>query len=62
MNGQDTVRELWAVNVESGETRQLSLDAKGRPGNFSLHPDGKHVAIAVNASRKEVWKLENFLP
>ena len=38
MNGQDTVRELWAVNVESGETRQLSLDAKGRPGNFSSTP------------------------
>ena len=57
-----TERELWAVSVESGETHRLPLDVPGRPGIHSVHPDGRHVAIAVNASRDEVWKLENFLP
>ncbi len=59
--GRHTERQLWAVSVESGETHRLSLDVPGRLGSYSIHPNGKNVAFAANASRDEVWKLENFL-
>ena len=58
--------ERWAVPVDGGSPARLDASpvTGAIPQPFRLHPDGKQIALQVQAPRKpeEVWALENFLP
>ncbi|MHC4414446.1 MAG: M56 family metallopeptidase [Planctomycetota bacterium] len=54
-------RELWRVNVETGEEQQIGSEI---PGLFraTMHPDGKRMAFTTRRPSSELWVMENFLP
>jgi hypothetical protein len=58
--------ERWTVPIDGGAPTKLDPPpvTGGVPQPFRLHPDGKQVALQVQAPRKpeEVWSLDNFLP
>ena len=59
-----TKSELWIVPANGGEARrtELSADNLTRPVHtLSLHPDGERIAYSAGDSKREIWKLSNFL-
>ena len=57
----DQAFEIWEVNAETGEKRQLT-DAAVTPlnilnGDWRVSPDGKHV-VFVNSADRNLWVLE----
>lgn len=48
--------ELWRIPVEGGAPQKLETPGNREMG-FSLHPDGKLLALTVGKMRSEVWVL-----
>lgn len=54
--------QAWRVPAEGGEPQRVgSITARQLVG-FSLHPDGRRVAITDIKVDLELWVMENFLP
>lgn len=54
-------RELCYMSVKGGEPQRLGLTCDGNPRSFSLHPDGRRLAIEISKQGAEIWVMENFL-
>ncbi len=54
--------ELLVVPVGGGQPRELDSRISSMPAQIRIHPDGRQLAWAAGASKKEIWVLENFLP
>ena len=53
--------EVWEVPAQGGTPRKLEVSVSGLE-SFTLHPDNRRFAFAVNEPAKsEFWVLENFL-
>jgi hypothetical protein len=53
--------EIWEVSAQGGTPRKLEISVPGLQ-SFTLHPDSRRFAFAVNEPAKsELWVLENFL-
>jgi Tol biopolymer transport system component len=53
--------ELWKVNVETGEQRQIAvIDIELM--DVSIHPDGRSIALTTYDAGSQLWVMENFLP
>jgi Tol biopolymer transport system component len=48
---EETVTSLWRLNVETGESRQLTYGNKNTAAAWS--PDGKQIAFLSNRSGKQ---------
>jgi Tol biopolymer transport system component len=48
--------DLWRLSPESGEARRLEMPGNRAPG-FSLHPDGKRIALTAGRTQSEVWVM-----
>jgi hypothetical protein len=44
------VWNLWALDLESGESRRLTSNTSGRPQGGSWFPDGRHIAYSRGSS------------
>ena len=62
--GSDDTAQLFVVSADGGTPSPLGLSLKGPRGlsTFSLHPDGKHIAVGAGETKAEVWVIENFMP
>jgi hypothetical protein len=48
--------ELWRIPVDGAPP--VKIDSPGnRDSGFSLHPDGKRVAMTAGDSKSEIWVL-----
>ena len=56
------VKELWRVQVDTGEQQQIDSPAMDRIINVALHPNGRRIAYTVGKRSSEFWVMENFLP
>ena len=54
-------RELWKVNIETGEQQQIG-PAIENLAHATMHPDGRQIAFTVEQSGSQLWVMENFLP
>ncbi len=54
-------RDLCYMSVRGGELQRLGLTCDGNPRSFSLHPDGRRLALEIIKQGAEVWVMENFL-
>jgi len=53
--------EIWEVQAQGGTPRKLEVSVPGLE-SFTLHPDNRRFAFAVNEPAKsDLWVLENFL-
>ena len=43
------VWNLWALDLDSGESRRLTSNASGRPQGGSWFPDGQHIAYSLGS-------------
>jgi Tol biopolymer transport system component len=48
--------ELWRILLSTGAPQKLEMPGN-RAAGFSLHPDGKRLALTVGKARSEVWVL-----
>jgi hypothetical protein len=54
--------EIWQVPAQGGTPLKLDL-AVPKMNDFTLNPDNQRFAFSVDeASKSELWVLENFLP
>ena len=62
-SGDDDMRELWRISIESGKPKKLEL-AMPRLMHLRVHPDGRRIAFTAQTQpeKSEVWMMENFLP
>jgi Tol biopolymer transport system component/tetratricopeptide (TPR) repeat protein len=48
--------ELWRIPLDGGPPKKLEIPGN-RGAGFSLHPDGKRIALTAGRTRSEVWSL-----
>ncbi|MGH9720045.1 MAG: hypothetical protein ACRD8O_07515, partial [Bryobacteraceae bacterium] len=49
----------WIVPIAGGQPRKLDV-AFDLPGEISIHPDGRRIAITSRVSTTELWVMENL--
>ncbi len=64
ISDEETVRELWVVDINNGNNRKLGvLPNENNINNIRLHPDGKTAVFNMGPRNKpEIWAIDNLLP
>lgn len=52
---------LWRIPLDDSPPVQLDTPGNRKPG-FSVHPDGKQIALTVSNARSEIWALSLMQP
>jgi len=57
--GERPENSLWVVDVNTGESRQLSFPHSA-PGGFAVHPEGRRITYTRSNDQIEVWTIDRL--